>query len=581
MINVTIMTKKHTHVFRRSRIRRQCAVAGVCAIMAFGQFQAHAQTDIPGSADSAKIGAEKKRQEFLNRPLDNSPPLAGGGIVSETAPEGADTIIIPIRGFQIQGSTVYSPAELENLYAEYKGKEVPLAAVWTVAARITQKYRADGYFLTKAVVPPQEIANNTPRIEIIEGYIADIDFKSADAVPRYIHRAAEDLKLRRPIKVKVLEEFLMMLNDLPQSSFRGVLEPDRQLRRGAVDLIVVAERKSPSYTASVSNFGSKYIGPVLADIGMSASLMPYQELGLGLSKSLPFEEMTQISASYTWNQTLRDQLTLKAEIGSTFPGENLREDDLESRTQEYAAQIRHTFEHLRSSSLFGFLEMGVRRSDSDILGDDLSKDRLRFIRTGFSLSRQDETPGITSADLHVTRGLGIFGASEKSDINTTREASGSDFTKAEITLSRLQMIGEDWSVLSAVSGQMASRSLSSSEEFGFGGSSFGRAYDNSEITGDHGLAGLVEVRYNDVPQIGPEIDITPYMFYDFGKVWNKNSGQASNITASSAGVGLYTNIQHNLNANVFLGKPLTKTIATPLRAGGDDWQIRFQMQRNF
>ena len=49
--------------------------------------------------------------------------------------------------------------------------------------------------------------------------------------------------------------------------------------------------------------------------------------------------------------------------------------------------------------------------------------------------------------------------------------------------------------MAALSGQWASGPLYSSEEFGYGGKNFGRAYDQSELTGDHGVAASVEVDY--------------------------------------------------------------------------------------
>ncbi len=106
----------------------------------------------------------------------------------------------------------------------------------------------------------------------------------------------------------------------------------------------------------------------------------------------------------------------------------------------------------------------------------------------------------------------------------------------------------------SATGQVASRSLMSSEEFGFGGSTFGRAYDSSELSGDSGMAGLLELRYNAVPNIANYAHFTPYAFYDAGKVWNMNSGQDTNVSASSAGFGTYVAAVHGISGNLFLGR---------------------------
>jgi len=537
---------------------------------------------IPGSANSAKLGEDKKRQEILRGEAGGAPLLETGESGSIAAPEGADKIAVRIEGFKVNGITVYGDDEIQALYAEFQGKDVPLSVLWEVANRITQKYHEDGYFLARAAIPPQELANNIPQIDVVEGYISEVAIdKRNESMPDYLMAAVEELKAQQPIRVEEIEEFLMLLNNLPRAQFRGVLEPDPQARRGAIKLNVIEDNLGPTYHVSVSNSGSKYTGPGIMDAGFSGKIVPYQEISLGISKSLPFEEMSQVNMGYGWNVSLRDRVDLAMSYSSTFPGDALRENELESRTQEFSGKWTHSFLRLRQQVIEGDVEAGLRRSDSKVLGLELSKDRVRYLTGGVKASMQDSWLGVSSADMHVTRGLGVLGASEKTAINTSRENSGGDFTKVEATVSRLQLLGQEWMLQAAATGQVASRSLPSSEEFGFGGMTFGRAYDSSEISGDHGVAGLLELRYQGVPPLKETATFTPYVFYDAGKVWNKNTGQETNISASSAGMGLYVDALYGIHGNIFLAKPLTRAIETPIRAGRDDWQVRFQVQATF
>ena len=88
-------------------------------------------------------------------------PLArpGGPIItspSVEAPPGAAETFLVLRNIVIVGATVYTPEQFRELYADLIGERVSLKDVYDVAGRITAKYGADGYVLSRAIVPPQQ-----------------------------------------------------------------------------------------------------------------------------------------------------------------------------------------------------------------------------------------------------------------------------------------------------------------------------------------------------------------------------------------------------------------------------------------
>ena len=104
----------------------------------------------------------------------------------------------------------------------------------------------------------------------------------------------------------------------------------------------------------------------------------------------------------------------------------------------------------------------------------------------------------------------------------------------------------------------------SSEEVGYGGKNIGRAYDASEITGDKGIMGSIELRYYDVPNISEAI-IQPYIFYDIGKVWHNDNTAKNQASAASAGGGVrLSHKKSGLSAEGIVAMPLTKNQATPI-----------------
>src|SRR5882724_6203330 len=69
----------------------------------------------------------RERERFVEPPAPRAQP-------------GGDSITLPISRVVITGATVYSDADLAPLYADIVGGEVPLAAVYDLARRITAKY---------------------------------------------------------------------------------------------------------------------------------------------------------------------------------------------------------------------------------------------------------------------------------------------------------------------------------------------------------------------------------------------------------------------------------------------------------
>ena len=125
---------------------------------------------------SAQPGRERERftQPPVPRAQPGGPPVS---LPSTVAPPGAEKIKIVIRSVSVGGSTVYSAAQLEPIYADLLGRETTLATVYEIARRITAKYGADGYVLSRAIVPPQQLNPKgvNVRIQVIEGWVDKVE----------------------------------------------------------------------------------------------------------------------------------------------------------------------------------------------------------------------------------------------------------------------------------------------------------------------------------------------------------------------------------------------------------------------
>jgi len=150
-----------------------------------------------------------------------------------------------------------------------------------------------------------------------------------------------------------------------------------------------------------------------------------------------------------------------------------------------------------------------------------------------------------------------------------------------LSLTRLQGIIQDWSLLMTAAFQRASGPLYSVEEFGYGGQAFGRAYDSSEISGDHGAAGSLELRYDGWNNLQP-VSISPYAFYDIGVVWNDDTSQAKRESGASAGFGVRVSSDIGITGNIGIAFPLTRENETPVYGqNAEQPRIMLQISQSF
>ena len=145
---------------------------------------------------------------------------------------------------------------------------------------------------------------------------------------------------------------------------------------------------------------------------------------------------------------------------------------------------------------------------------------------------------------------------------------------------RMQSMAPSWNLLGAASWQYSFDKLLASEEFGVGGSQYGRAYDSSEITGDHGIAFKVELQKAFRPAWDYLSDFQLYSFLDYGSVWNKvqTSTGAKRQDLTSMGLGMRLNVTDSISGYLEMNKPVSDNVAAE---GNKDPRFFFSLSKRF
>src|SRR2546430_14667323 len=138
-------------------------VRAVAAALAMVSVSFAAVAQVPPGAQivppSDQPGRERERFERPPVPLaqPGGPAISVPGI---EAPPGAAETKLVIRQIRIVGATVYSDAQLAQLYADLVGKTVTLQAVYDLSQRITAKYGGAGPVRSGDTLPQQGLDPN-------------------------------------------------------------------------------------------------------------------------------------------------------------------------------------------------------------------------------------------------------------------------------------------------------------------------------------------------------------------------------------------------------------------------------------
>lgn len=545
---------------------------------------------VPAAANAqvaSVIAPSHIEDQFKNKPIEPAKPQAP--FVPETgvkqhpaAGKTAETFIL--HDVQIEDSTVYPAGTFSDLYKDSIGKRITLAQAQDIAGQITTRYHKDGYILSQAIIPEQNLKKGTLHIHVVEGFFDQIvienDHPERDR-RNLIKSYAEKIRKEQPVNIRTIERYMLLISDLPGVTAQSVIRPS-STTQGAADLVITIKNKVADASFTSDNRGNKYIGPYQEQL--SGSLNSIAGLGERTTFSgintIPEREMHYGSIQHEEQlDTEGTKLTLLASSVKTHPGDVLSQLDITGISDDFTATVSHPFIRSRTDNLIGRVEFDAHNTDNEAFGDMLDADRVRSARLGVNYNTSDRWDGVNLADFSVSKGLSWPGATDDGE-NRTRPVGEQEYTKSNLSVSRLQDLPANFSFLTAATGQFTNQALLQSEQMTLGGADFGRAYDTGEIAGDSGIAGKAELRYSH-PLSNEWINAYQlYSYYDIGALRTNEAAPGTDPEQSlaSAGGGIRFNLIHNIYGYTELAFPLTKVVASE---DNKDPRIFFSLSTQF
>lgn len=499
---------------------------------------------------------------------------------AQSKPVAVDGQTILVRHLHVTGARLYPEAALVALTGFSGERELTLAQLRAMAAKIADHYHENGYLLAQAYLPAQEIKAGAVTIAVLEGRYGDVSLRNQSSLADGVAAGLlAGLHSGDAVALAPLESRLLLLSDIPGVEVKSTLVPGASV--GASDLIVdVLPGQRLSGNISADNLGGRYTG----DYRLGGTLNLNNPTGYGDLLTL---RALGSDAGLRYGRAAYQARLGRASVGVAYShmkyrlGEEF--DSLDAHGTAGIASLYGSYPLIRSRRHNLYVQLGLDAKDfrdevdaTSTVADkkahvamlSLSGDaRDRFGGGGWSAYSLTWSAG--SIDIQSPTARAVDAATARSD---------GHYDKLSFSAKRLQRVSDRLSLYAAINGQLASKNLDSSEKIGLGGAYGVRAYPSGEAYGDQGYVLNLEAR-TPLPALADSIpgQLQLIGFIDTGRVsLNKNAWTDGDRHRSLSGAGVGLNWVHRDDFAV--SATLARRLGSEEASSEPDEKSRFWLQ---
>jgi hemolysin activation/secretion protein len=457
----------------------------------------------------------------IQAPATKAPPLAVSGDMK-----------VNVTQFTFNGNDAISTETLQEAVAKWSQRSLDFGELMQVVEAVEAHYKAAGYFLAQAYLPPQKIKDGSIEITISEGKLGEFRLEGESRVDaEVIFKYLDRLPKGEAVTMPPVERQILLINELaggqatldfqageapgttdialnqkPEALITGRVDisnhgsPSTGKKRAGLNLnanspLNLGDRLSANImgtdTGNLSSYNLRYELPVGGDglhISAAASLAEYSLGGSFASLGASGQARSlRLGASYPLVRSRADNLKFQLEMDSS-----LLNDSFSSTSQEKGKRGRGLTATFSGDSVDEFLGGGSNRAELAF--------RHGMIYMNSTSTAEDAPPG----------GPGAIG----------------NFDKANLTLNRQQAIAPGLSAQLQLTYQLSGKNLDSSEKMSMGGPTTLPGYANGESSGDSGGQVKLNLRWQ------AHKDVAVSVFADYAKLRLAHTPLAANVNTN-------------------------------------------------
>lgn len=458
----------------------------------------------------------------------------------------------PLASVAIEGSSIYSPAQLFSAYRDRLGQPVTRALARAIAAAVTERYQSDGYAHPEMRLDESLVAEGIMHITVYEPRITRVTIEGAPGRYREdIERIAAGVTASVPLRRDAIRE---AVSEMLQLSGLKVTATTR--RDGATpnshELVLAARFEPLSGYARVNNRGTDEVGPVFVT-GQFAVNDPF---GWGGALGLVFASAVDPAEYLSGAMYLERPLGASGARGLAMVFRSRSTPD-ERPVDLDAAYAREHVTLRLARPVSSAMSLGVSLEADDYeakrAGAIVRDDRLRVLEAGLRANARARTATRFAGSVELRQGLDAFGAGLRAE-DLPADPRSLEFLLAQLQVTSYTQLPASWSLRCDLFAQYTGDVLPDIERFKIGGERLGRGFEVAEIAGDRGLGGKLLLR-RELAAGGLALGRpSVYGFYDLAAAWKNDLPERESAATLGAGFALQG---ERLSGYVEAAKPLT------------------------
>jgi hemolysin activation/secretion protein len=455
-----------------------------------------------------------------------------------------------IARFEVDGNTLLPPQELAALLAPFAGRQRDFGDVQRALEALEGAYRARGFSVVQVALPEQELNQGVVRLHVVETRLGKLRIEGNRFFDEAnVRNSVPGLHEGQTPNIAQVSSSLKLANENPAK------KTSLQLQSGAQDdeidaVLKVADEKPWRLGATIDNTGNSSTGDTRLTVQYQNANVADRDQVLSLQYTTTLEKPNQVSvygAGYHIPlYSLGDSVDLFASYSDVDSGSvtagifnllvsgkgtvaGVRYNHHLRRVGDYESRLAYGFDYKAYQN--NVMLQGIQ------LGNDVTVHPLSIAYGGtWTLPR-------ASIDFNVAASHNIAGGDRggSADFNRVRNGAASGYNILRFNAGYNRALAKDWQLRVNLSGQYTRDQLVPGEQFGAGGATSVRGFDEREIANDRGELASAELY---TPNLcggvqGFAAQCRVLTFYDAAHVARNNAlpGELAQASISSVGLG--------------------------------------------
>ena len=491
--------------------------------------------------------------------------LAAPGLAQTPAVQTPLELRFDISRYRVEGNTLLPAAEVESVVGPYAGAGRDFGDVQRALEALETAYRERGYSAVQVYLPEQELAKGEVLLRVIEAKVKSVEVRgNKHFSEQNVRESLPSLAPGSSPNANVVAQNIRLVNENPAKQTNVTLRAGAG--EGEVDAVVEVQDEPPQkWFVTLDNTGTGATG--------------YHRLGIGYQNANIGGSDDAVTAQFVTSVEKPDRVGIYS-VGYRKPLYRLGASldvvagysDVDAGTTQLASggtggtplsfsgrggvlAVRYSLQLPRVSGYDHKLSYGLDqrmyRNTCLISGAPACGPAgATFNVTPFSVSYAGQWVSERAQmgfNVGSVSNLGWGSKGDTTALGLARFGASSSYSLLRYGASYARALEGDWQVRARLDGQHAAEPLVAPEQFGMGGASSVRGFQEREKGDDKGHSASFELY---TPELAPKLGLKDWnlrllAFYDFGRTTRVQAqpGEQLHEGIASAGLGLRLNFQ--------------------------------------